>query len=374
MAFRYLNTGFENASPLDWEIGDNGAIQIALIYDHERESPNRAVLHWHFMLEADPGDTLRLELRNFDNIWNGRPGSPIGDETPCVVSEDGRNWRTAIGRKVEGNRLELFVSLVADHLYVARIEPYRISDLERFLERIRRNELVRIEPVGTTVEGRELSIVSVGRLDAPHHVLLRGRAHPWETGGNWVIQGLIDGLLAADAGSALDAYCLHVLPMANKDGVARGMSRFNLRGCDLNRNWERPADPMLAPENRALEVWIERMISAGQRPDLVIDLHNDNGGQLHANCPEEGAELYQANMVRLEEVLRRFTWFREGRVSPNFRNPGSLGEGLCDRYGIDACILELKCLATEGLGRPPLGADWHRFGRGMRQALTAYFA
>ena len=373
MAFRYLNNGFENASPLDWEVGDDGAVHIALIYDHERESPNRAVLHWHFMLEADPGDTLRLVLRNFDNIWNGRPGSPISDETPCVVSEDGRNWRTVIGRKIEGNRLELTLSLTADHLYAARIEPYRISDLERFLERIRENDPVRIEPIGTTVEGRELEMISVGRLDAPHHVLLRGRAHPWETGGNWVINGVIDGLLAADAWPALDTYCLHVLPMANKDGVARGRSRFNLRGRDLNRNWDQPADPGLAPENHALEAWIEDAIAAGRRPDLAIDLHNDNGGQLHANHPAAGAETYQTRMARLEEVLRRYTWFREGRVDPNFRNPGAFGEGLYERYGIEACILELKCLATEGLGRPPLGADWYRFGRGLRDAFAAYF-
>ena len=26
--------------------------------------------------------------------------------------------------------------------------------------------------------------------------------------------------------------------MANKDGVARGGTRFNLRGKDLNRNWD----------------------------------------------------------------------------------------------------------------------------------------
>jgi hypothetical protein len=31
---------------------------------------------------------------------------------------------------------------------------------------------------------------------------------------------------------------LHLhMPMAAKDGVARGMTRFNLAGMDLNRNW-----------------------------------------------------------------------------------------------------------------------------------------
>jgi len=374
MAFRYLDDGFENASRVNWEIADDGTILAALIYDHERESPNRAVLHWHFMVEADPGDEIRLILQNFENVWNGRPGVPITDETPCVVSEDGRTWRTVTARKIEGNRLEIALFFKSRRQYVARIEPYRITDLERFLERIRERPLVRIESIGSTVAGRQLEMISVGREDAPNHVLLRACAHPWETGGNWVIEGLVDAVLAEENAVWRDVYCVHILPMANKDGVAQGRHRFNLKGKDLNRNWDRPADPVLAPENHALESWIRRAVASGRRPALAIDLHNDNGGLLHANTPRPGTEQYQRNMARLENVLRRYTWFREGRVSPNFHNPGSFGEGLYDRYGIDACILELKCLPVEGLGRPPLGADWMEFGRGLRDAFTAYFS
>ncbi len=373
MPLQYLRTGFENASPLDWDVADDGTVHVAMIYDHERESPNRAVLHWHFQLQGDPGSDVRLVLRNFENIWNGRPGCPIQPETQCAVSEDGKAWRTVAGHKIEENRLELKVHLATGCLYVARIEPYRISDLERFLEAIAGHALVRIETIGETVEGRELELVSVGRPDAPHHVLLRARAHPWETGGNWLLEGLIDSLLADDAGPSLETYCLHALPMANKDGVARGGSRFNMQGKDLNRNWDLPAAPGLAPENHALEAWIERAIESGCRPALAIDLHNDSGGKLHISRPEKDAEPYLANMARLEAVLRRHTWFTEGSTDPNFCNPGSFGEGLYGRYGIDACVLELNCNWSAGLQKPPLGADWRLFGRQMREALREYF-
>lgn len=373
MALRYLCTGFENASPLDWVVADDGMVNVAMIYDHERESPNRAVLHWHFQLQGDPGTEVRLVLRNFDNIWNGRPGSPIKPETQCAVSEDGKTWRTVTGHKREGNRLELNVCLKTDALYVARIEPYRISDLGRRIEAVRDRALARVETIGETVEGRELEILSVGRCDARHHVLLRARAHPWETGGNWLLEGLIEGLLADDAGPCLDTYCLHALPMANKDGVARGGSRFNMQGMDLNRNWDRPADAALAPENHALEKWIEQAIESGRRPGLAIDLHNDSGGQIHISRPEKDAEPYLANMARLEEVLRRHTWFTEGSTDPSFCNPGSFGEGLYSRYRIDACVLELNCNWSAGLQKSPLGADWRLFGRQMRDAFREYF-
>ena len=46
-------------------------------------------------------------------------------------------------------------------------------------------------------------------------------------------------------------------------GVARGGTRFNLHGKDLNRNWDAPADPRLTPENAALEKWLGGMIAAG---------------------------------------------------------------------------------------------------------------
>ncbi|MCZ7640123.1 MAG: M14 family zinc carboxypeptidase [Verrucomicrobia bacterium] len=104
-----------------------------------------------------------------------------------------------------------------------------------------------------------MDLLRLGRPDAPGRVFLRARAHPWEAGGNWVIEGLLDRLLedSPEARRFLARYAVYTLPMANPDGVARGGTRFNLAGRDLNRDWERPADPTLAPENAALEAWLE---------------------------------------------------------------------------------------------------------------------
>ncbi len=127
-------------------------------------------------------------------------------------------------------------------LYLARLPPYRLSDLEALKRRIRDDRRVEIVTIGKTVEGRELEIIRVGNPDAAHRVLLRARAHPWEPGGNWVVEGLIQRLLRddVDARRYLDAYCVYIMPMANKDGVARGRTRFNLLGSDLNRKWDKP--------------------------------------------------------------------------------------------------------------------------------------
>ena len=47
----FIDTGFENASPLWYDVAD-GVVRINLLYDHERSSPNRAAGHIHFLLHA----------------------------------------------------------------------------------------------------------------------------------------------------------------------------------------------------------------------------------------------------------------------------------------------------------------------------------
>ncbi|HLJ56748.1 MAG TPA: M14 family zinc carboxypeptidase [Chthonomonadaceae bacterium] len=375
MAVEYIQSGFENGSPLDWEVRADGRVHVRLQYDHERGSPNRAAGHWHFRLEGAPGSTVDLALEGFDNVWNGVLSSPISDRTSCFLSAEGRAWSAVPASKTADNRLELTVQMPGPELYVARLEPYRLSDLDRLLEEIQADRRVEIQPIGASPEGRPLEIVRVGREAAPHRALVRARSHPWEPGGNWVVQGLIRSLLADEATSRafLERCALYVLPMADKDGVVRGRTRFNTNGMDLNRSWERPADPALAPENAAVERWLEALIGRGLAPQLAIDLHNDNSGKLHVSRPDIPGDPHVAKMLRLEALLREHTWFREGSKFSTPGQPWTVGVGLLERYGIDACILELNCDWIAGLGRVPFGADWELFGHQLRGALLGYF-
>lgn len=371
----FINTSFENASPLHWEIDAEGAIYVYLVYDQERSSPNRANGHWHFQLQAKKGSDLTIVLCNFDNVWNRRKGSPVSDRTISFISQDGKRWQAIPTEKLEGNRLKLQVHMDQESLYLARLEPYRLSDLERLKGEIRAHPLVEISPIGQTVEGQELEIIRVGHAEAPFGVLLRARSHAWEPGGNWVVQGLIQRLLRDDddARRWLARYRVYVMPMANKDGVARGRTRFNMLGKDLNRNWDQPADPRRAPENHALESWIESMVDKGKRPDLAIDFHNDESGRLHLSRPNIDLEAYLARMQRFEQSLRKHTWFTEGSTGAGFRNPGTFGEGLLQRYGITACVQELNANWIAGLEDYPSGENWQRFGEQLGEVFFEYF-
>ena len=374
-AVDFIDTSIENGSPLWYEVVDN-VVRINLIYDHERSSPNRAAGHIHFVLHAQPGAALTLEFRNLDNVWNGQPGSVAGELKTIAISEDGKAWRTVPTDSLPGNRVQLRVTLTGPRLHVARMEPYRLSDLSRLLDTIRSHRLVRVEPIGQTVAGRQLELVRIGNPDAPYRVFVRARAHPWEAGSNWVAQGLIERLLTDDeeVGRFLRTYSVSVLPMANMDGVARGGTRFNLQGVDLNRGWDKPADPSLSPENAALERWLEREIAAGRAPQLALELHNDGSGRLHISRPPVAQlDRYLSRMTILEQLLRRHTWFTEGATSPAFRNSGTLGEGFLQRYGIDAAVHEFNCNWIEGLKQPTSSAQWRAYGAGLARVFHDYF-
>jgi hypothetical protein len=372
----FIDTGFENASPIWYEFEPDGTVLVHLLYDHERSSPNRAAGHIHIKLHAKPGAKLTLEFKNLDNVWNGVGGSIARELKAVVVSDDGRKWTPVPTETLPENRIRLHVEMPGPRLYVARVEPYRLSDLHNFVERIRTNDLVQISAIGRTVQGRELEIIRLGNPRAPYRVFLRARAHPWESGGNWVVEGFVHRLLRGDedARKFLERYCAYIMPMANKDGVALGRTRFNLLGKDLNRNWDKPADPQLAPENAALEKWLDRMIQSQQAPHLALELHNDGGGRLHISRPPvPDLERHLKRMTLLEDLLRRHTWFTEGTTAPAFRNSGTLGEGWVLRYGIDAAVHEFNCNWIAGLKDYPSAKHWKTYGEKLATVFYEYF-
>lgn len=370
---KYIYTSFENASPLNWELDSNGTVVIGLIYDHERSSPNRATGHWHFQVQAKAGSDLTFVLKNFDNIWNGMKADHISDRTNCYISQDGKKWTAIPTELISDNRLSFKLHMEGDKMYVAGVEPYRPRDLENLIREIGNNPLVKISPIGKTVEGRQLEIIRVGYPNAPYRVFIRARAHGFEAGGNWVVQGLIRSLLQKDAAKHLKKYCVYILPMANKDAVAAGRTRFNSMGVDLNRKWDKPANPNYAPENYALESWLEGMIRKGKKPDLAIDLHNDRGGNLHIYRPNFNLTKYLENMKRLGSLLHRYTWFREQITGADPINPESGDEFIFSRYNIDACVYELNFEWIEGLKKVPFGRDWQLLGNQLREVFYDYF-
>jgi len=368
----YINNKIENGSNLNWDIAEDGTINIYLAYDYERESLNRAYDHWHFLLEAEAGSDITLIFHNFSEVYNGKLMPFNTWIMDCITSSDDRVWSHVPVEWLEGERMKVEIHMASDSLYIARVEPYRLSNLEALIAGLRAKENVKITSIGKTVEGRILNIIQIGDDHAPNSLFIRARAHPWEAGGNWVLEGIIRTLLdeSGRGNDYLSNYTVYILPMANMDGVANGVSRFNMNGMDLNRKLLAPADPKLSPENAAMESWLEGLIARGIKPGLAIDFHNDSNGPLFFASSGKHDRIYVRNMELLEGLLREHTWFSEGT---SFFGSESFEEGLMSRYGINALVYELNAHWIKSKEKMPLSSDWLELGDQLCPVFDEYF-
>jgi len=259
-------------------------------------------------------------------------------------------------------------------VYIAKLPVYSLSHLEEFKNEIANNKLVKIIPIGNTVEKRLLEIIRVGNQNARNSVLIRARSHPWEPGGNWVIEGLVNDFIENQEKWS-DQICYYILPMANKDGVSRGMTRFNICGSDLNRGWGFEADSILTPENYYLEKFVLKLIAEDNKPAFLIDFHNDNYGNIHVSKPKENDTKYNQNIDRYYKLMQEKTWF-SGKLQKVYTTDPkrhSIAAGLYERYGITGCVFELNGDWIEKLEKIPAVEDWQQLGKGINEVLYNYF-
>lgn len=366
----YVNTAFENGSPLDWEVTSEGVLELWPQFDYEHgPQGNRQLTHWHFRLHGEAGQTLRLRMPPRENIYGGRRGPAFVARTGNSLSADGVHWQPFSWELDEDKGLAAEIVLAADVVHIARIEPYTTRHLAAWLERLQADTRTKVEIIGQTVEGRDLELVTLSAgLDRPA-ILFRGRAHPWEAGGSWFLEGVAaEALRAPDVLAACD---LVFLPMAGKDGVVRGQTRFNLNGIDLNRGFVPGYDFSAAPENQALVGWLLARQAAGRLPLLALDLHDDDYGNLHVGHGG-GHPDYDRRMATLEELMRARTYFTEGAA----RGVGAVtfGAGLLELFGFDSAVLELNSNWLAGANCIPGSAAWRDFGAQFAAMLPEYLA
>src|SRR5579872_4826156 len=97
MSAPFVDTYFENASPLKWELLADGSIQIEPLHDYALTG-NRQSTHWNFKLRVPPdliGRKQKIVMPGSDAIWNGKRIQGFeGGRLNVAVSSDGKNWRT----------------------------------------------------------------------------------------------------------------------------------------------------------------------------------------------------------------------------------------------------------------------------------------
>ena len=378
----FVSYHFENGSPLCWSIQGDTLLRIQLFPDYERESLNRQTTHWHFRVEADSGTNLRISVsKMLKEIYNGSESGEWWNRAhpiSCYISYDKKHW-IPVDTRLNDDR-EVLVNFVMqkNYVYIARLPAYTITDLEEMKARYAGRSDFNVIRIGSSLEGRPLEIIRLGSENAPHSVIIRARAHPWEPGGNWVAEGLIARYLGEKNAEQKKTYCVYIMPMTSADGVYRGMTRFNTAGMDPNRKWDAMADPALCPEKYALEKFLEKLGKMDRKPDLGIDIHNDDAGGISFSTHPAGDSLYLHDARNLEKLMRQHTCFSE-KAEYTWEEPGQKAkfvlfeDGLLKRFGIEALVWELNANWIKSVSGMPAQVDWIQTGEGLNTVFYEYF-
>ncbi len=309
---------------------DSGAIEVVSLDDAAdvrlRLRPdNAADFHqwFHFRLTGAAGRPLRMVFENAATAAypDGWPGYR------CVASYDRQHWFRIAGTRFENGELVVEHTPAHDSVYYAYFEPYSHERHLDLIARAERSPDVRVRSLGSTVDGRDLDLVVVGR-EAPGRVpvWIIARQHPGETMAEWFVEGLLERLLdGADpvARRLREQALLCIVPNMNPDGAVRGNLRTNAAGRNLNREWRDP-DPLASPEVFLVRAAMERTGCA-----LFLDIHGDEAlPYVFFSTAEEVPGFTAAAAAAQARFVETFR-----AVSPDFQTeegykPGRFGEEL----------------------------------------------
>ena len=299
---------------------DAGAIQVVSLADPQdiqlNIRPDNAsdFAQWfYFCLHGAKGMAVRLRFLNA-----GQSAYPEGwDGYRAAYSEDHQNWLRA-DTQFDGQVMTVNLTLDSNSVYFAYFEPYSYERHLDLLGSAGRSEHVTQEHLGSTVDGRDMSLLritdanSATPLAHKRKVWLIARQHPGETMAEWFVEGFLERLLDdADpvARVLLNQCVFYVVPNMNPDGAVRGNLRTNAVGTNLNREW---ATPSL--ERSPEVVWVrQKMLEVGV--DLSLDAHGDEGLPYNFVAGTEDIPGYSPRIAALEEAFKA-SWLA---ASPDFQ-------------------------------------------------------
>ncbi|HVE40953.1 MAG TPA: M14-type cytosolic carboxypeptidase [Planctomycetota bacterium] len=368
----------------DFEGGSLGKVQqvsathfrCAVAGQADQDGRNRQASWYSFRLDGAKGREVTITLTELRGEYNYKPaGLCVRDDTPPLVSADGKTWRHLESISLEKDEATFRLTAESDAVWIAHLEPYPTSRLERFLDEIRGAPHLKDEVIGKSVEGRDLHLLTITEFAAesaapPPTVWLMCRQHAWESGTSFVGEGAIRFLLSEDAAPLRRSLVFKILPMMDPDGCARGGVRFNRHGYDLNRNWD-TADPE-NPEHRRLMPEIcaaKKVIHAFS--GFFLTLHNQETGEWLSSS-EKNRPIAERFFAALKEQTT-FNPNEKGPRAPSAKpTPGraSVYEYLDGQRGMSAFLLEQGITRSSKLGHLPTSQDRLEFGRQLIRVMA----
>ncbi len=313
---------------------DAGAIEVvradnpACIELNLRKDSHADFLQWfYFRMQGALGQACALRFMNA-----GQATFPDGwRHYQAVASYDRQSW-FRVPTDYDGQVMTISHTPQYDSVYYAYFEPYSWERHLDLVSRVGMSPLVRIERLGSSVEGRDMDLVVIGNPAASKKIWVIARQHPGETMAEWFVEGMLDALLDEINGAAralLKDAVLYVVPNMNPDGAIHGNLRTNAAGANLNREWVAPS-----LENSP-EVFVVRNRIHETGCDLFLDVHGDEALPYVFVAGSEMLEGFTAEQAARQQIfLDEFK-----RASPEFQTEIGYAAG---KYRADMLKLASK--------------------------------
>jgi hypothetical protein len=287
-----------------------GEREFAVLVTPEHGPPINPSPWYAFRYEASGDAPVTVTLRYLHSAHRYAPKLADGSsgpwrDVPAQVSADGK---TAALRLPGGAGL------------IASQEIITPDDAGADLARWSAAAGTRPFTLGTSLDGRPVQALRLGRADAARLVVLIGRQHPPEVTGAIAMQAFVDALVEDLARSPADYDDLQflIVPMLNPDGTARGHWRANRGAVDLNRDW----GGFTQPETRSVKAWLDTL-PAAVRPALMVDFHSTGQNLFYVQGPDETSPAQQrfltAWLTGRQNALPGYPF----TIEPRNANPGS---------------------------------------------------
>ena len=201
---------------------DSGAIEVlradsaATIELNLRKDSHADIHQWfHFRLQGARGEQVTMRFLNA-----GQATYAKGYENyQAVASYDSENW-FRVPTTFDGAVMTIRHTPDLDSVYYAYFEPYSFERHLRLLGEVAENPLARVLDLGSTVDGRDMNLVVIGKPEAEKKIWFIARQHPGESMAEWFIEGLIDTLLDDSnpiARKLLQRCVFYIVPNMNPD-------------------------------------------------------------------------------------------------------------------------------------------------------------
>lgn len=177
------------------------------------------------------------------------------------------------GIKSSPKSMEITIDIDADPIWIAAQELYSSSRVFDWMEHIGVQTGGTIQRIGSSIEGRDINLLSFGNKSTGRSIFIISRQHPPEVTGFLAMKAFMETI--ADTTSRIanefrSAYAIYNVPMMNPDGVDNGHWRHNAGGVDLNRDWT----GFNQPETKAVRKFLRQKKSEQIEFLMGIDFHS----------------------------------------------------------------------------------------------------